>query len=474
MTDAAATNPGGTDAAAFLAAIVASSDDAIVGKSLDGTILSWNAAAERIFGYRAEEIIGRSIRTLIPADRQAEEDAIIACVSRGERVPTFETVRLRKDRSTVPIAVTVSPVRDADERIVAASKIARDITEMKRVRAQLEESEERFRLLADNMSQLAWIADQRGSIGWYNRRWFEFTGTTLEQMQGWGWKVVHHPDHIDRVTTRWQAHLASGDEWEDTFPLRGADGEYRWFLSRALPIRDADGHIGHWFGRNTDITAMRDAEQRIELLMMEVNHRSKNMLAVIQALARRTAAQGGDFVSRLERRIHAIALNQDLLVNRAWSSVPLDEMVTTQLSIIGDSALQVALEGPELLLTPGAVEAIAMAIHEMATNAVRHGALHSRDGRVAVVWSVEPGEGGRQFAITWIESGGPPVTAPETLGFGTRIIADVPRSKLGADVSIDFPPEGFRWSLRCPVATICQPPAAFGSGKPAHLAPRLG
>ena len=381
---------------------------------------------------------------------------------------------MRKDGTTVSIAVTVSPVRDGEGRIVAASKVARDVTAIKNVRAQLEDSEERFRLLADNMSQLAWIADDEGWISWYNRRWFDFTGTTMEQMLGWGWKDVHHPDHLDRVTARWAEHVANGEEWEDTFPLRGADGEYRWFLSRALPIRDMAGHIGHWFGTNTDITAMRDAEQRIELLMMEVNHRSKNMLAVIQSLARRTAAQGGDFVSRLERRIQAIALNQDLLVNRAWSSVPIDEMVTTQLSVIGELALQVALEGPELLLTPGAVEAIAMAIHEMATNAVRHGALHSRDGHVVVAWRVEPGHDGEQFAITWTESGGPLVAPPQALGFGARIIADVPRSKLGAEVSIDFPPEGFRWSLRCPVATVSQQPATFGGGKPAQFAPQLG
>ncbi|MEO6093080.1 MAG: PAS domain S-box protein [Novosphingobium sp.] len=474
MTDSKAADAGGTDAGAFLAAIVASSDDAIVGKSLDGTILSWNGAAERIFGYAAQEIIGKSIRTLIPPDRQAEEDAIIASVSRGERVPTFETIRLRKDGTTVPIAVTVSPVRDGEGRIVAASKIARDITSIKHVRAQLDDSEERFRLLADNMSQLAWIADETGSISWYNRRWFDFTGTTLEQMLGWGWTKVHHPDHLDRVTRRWEANIASGEEWEDTFPLRGANGEYRWFLSRALPIRDVAGHVGHWFGTNTDITEMRDAEQRIELLMMEVNHRSKNMLAVIQALARRTAAQGGDFVSRLERRIQAIALNQDLLVHRAWSSVPIDEMVTTQLSVIGDSALQVALEGPELLLTPGAVEAIAMAIHEMATNAVRHGALNSRAGQVVVAWRVEPAQDGEQFAITWTETGGPPVVAPEALGFGARIIADVPRNKLGAEVSIDFPPEGFRWSLRCPVATISQQPASFGGDTPVQFASHPG
>lgn len=442
------------EAAAFLAAIVESSDDAIVGKALDGTVLSWNAGAERMFGWTEEEMCGASVRRLIPAERQQEEDDILAAIASGHRVPNFETVRLRKDGSLVHVSVTVSPVRDATGRIVAASKIAHDITATKHVHARLEDSEQRFRMLADNIAQLAWIGDSSGGLFWYNRRWFDFTGTTLDQMLGWGWTTVHHPDHIERVTALWQQHLASGNPWEDTFPLRGADGEYRWFLSRAVPLHDPQGNIVYWFGTNTDITAMRDAEQRIELLMMEVNHRSKNMLAVIQALARRTASQGGDFIPRLEARIHAISANQDLLVNRSWSSVPVREMIDTQLGMLGEAIRQVDRVGPEVMLSPAAAESMAMAIHEMATNAVKFGALCVPDGQVRVAWSLEPGADGEMFAIHWSESGGPEVAPPEVLGFGSRIIDDVPRSKLSAAVSTRYQPDGFNWSLRCPLANV--------------------
>lgn len=135
--------------------------------------------------------------------------------------------------------------------------------------AALRESEEKFRDLADNMSQFAWTADANGWIYWYNQRWFDYTGTTLEEMQGWGWKKVHHPDHVDRVVEKIQLSWDTGDPWEDTFPLRSKDGEYRWFLSRALPIRDEDGKIVRWFGTNTDIhedrqtrLALTESEQR--------------------------------------------------------------------------------------------------------------------------------------------------------------------------------------------------------------------
>src|SRR5262249_49117350 len=127
----------------------------------------------------------------------------------------------------------------------------------------LRESEEKFRNLADNISQLAWTASELGVGTWHNRRWYEFTGTTEEQMLGRGWERVHHPDHLDRVRNKLQQCLQRGEAWEDTFPLRGKDGQYRWFLSRAVPIRDADGKIQSWFGTNTDVTELREAREAL-------------------------------------------------------------------------------------------------------------------------------------------------------------------------------------------------------------------
>jgi PAS domain S-box-containing protein len=126
---------------------------------------------------------------------------------------------------------------------------ARDLAEQ-----ATRESEERFRDMANNISQLAWMADERGSIFWYNQRWFDYTGTTLAQMAGWGWQKVHHPDQVRRVVEKLRHCFQTGEVWEDTFPLRGRDGSYRLFLSRAVPIRDADGKVLRWFGTNTDIS----------------------------------------------------------------------------------------------------------------------------------------------------------------------------------------------------------------------------
>jgi len=153
-----------------------------------------------------------------------------------------------------------------------------DVTRQQQAESALKSSELTFRTLADNIPQLAWMADADGNIFWYNNRWFAYTGTTLQEMQGWGWAKVHHPEHVDRVVALYRKRIVEDQEtWEDTFPLRGADGHYRWFLSRAVPIRDEEGHVLRWMGTNTDITLQREAEEALQ----QSNQRKDDFLAML-------------------------------------------------------------------------------------------------------------------------------------------------------------------------------------------------
>jgi len=158
-----------------------------------------------------------------------------------------------------------------------------------RLHESLRESEERFRTMAENIPQLAWMARADGHIYWYNRRWYEYTGTTAESQAGWGWRSVHHPEHLEAVAAKWAAAVHAGELWEDTFPLRGKDGQYRWFLSRAYPIRDEQGRIIRWFGTNTDVTAQREAEEALrrhqEVLEETVRRRTEEVTRTQRALA---------------------------------------------------------------------------------------------------------------------------------------------------------------------------------------------
>lgn len=178
-----------------------------------------------------------------------------------------------------------------------------DVTDLVESRRLAEESERRFRLLADNMSQFAWMADGTGSIFWYNQRWYDYTGTTLDEMRGWGWKAVHHPDHVERVVAKISACFQSGEVWEDTFPLRGKDGAYRWFLSRAIPIHDAHGTVIRWFGTNTDITRQRELEQEKDGFIAIASHELKTPVASLklyaQALGRQFRKAGDERTAQL-------------------------------------------------------------------------------------------------------------------------------------------------------------------------------
>jgi PAS domain S-box-containing protein len=442
----------------FYAALVESADDAIVAKNTDGIVISWNNAAERLFGWTSEEMVGGSIRRLLPADRQNEEDHILERIRRGERVHPFYTKRLHKDGHLLDVEVSVSPVRDGEGRIIGASKLARDVGEFLRIQRAMRESEERFRMLAENISQFAWIADPSGHIFWFNKRWYEFTGLTADDPVDFEGKRVVHPDHAERVFAKYIKAIKAGEEYEDTFPMRAKDGQYCWFLSRANPIRDERGNITCWFGTNTDITEQREQAEQIRLLLMEVNHRSKNMLTTIQALARRSAPDDEGFISRFEDRVQSLAINQDILVGRAWREVPLDELVRLQLAFIRDAPGEFRIGGPPLSLTPRAAEVIGMAIHELATNSLKYGALSAERGSVDIGWSRRPD--GHGLMLWWREQGGPPAEEPKHHGFGTTLIRDVPRHNLGAQVSLRYHADGVCWELACDDSALAHATAA--------------
>ncbi len=376
---------------AQLAALVESSSDIIIGESLNGTITSWNRGAEKLLGYTAEEMIGNSMTNLVPPDRAGELLGLLEKVNRGEPVENFESVRRRKNGQNIDVSITISPIRDSAGVLVGVSKIAKDITERNRTRAEilqsretlrrtldaarigywdlnlstlvatrshwhdrifgyeqmlpewnyetflshvhpddrsrvdqqfqlalatesewdfecqitrpngalawiwahgkpftdatsaarqmvgmvcditdrknmelaLRSSEERFRLMVNSIPQLAWIAHPDGSIYWYNQRWYDFTGATPDQMRNWGWQSVLNPEASLTIEKRWQDAILAGQPFDMEFSLRGADGKYRAFLTRVEPLKDPGGRVLQWFGTNTDVETLKQAEKAI-------------------------------------------------------------------------------------------------------------------------------------------------------------------------------------------------------------------
>jgi len=253
------------EASLWLAAVVDSSDDAIVSKDLNSIITSWNAGAQRLFGYTAREAIGHSVTMLMPEDRKAEEIHLLERIRRGERVEHYETVRQRKDGTQFEVSLTVSPVKDATGRIVGASKIARDISERKRHQEALRTSEERFRLLAGNAPVGIFLSDESGACVFVNARWSDMAGLSPSQAMGNGWAAAIHPDDREGVLAGWHQAVARGHPSVSEFRFQRPDGTVAWVHGSAVRFIGNESFQGY-LGSCVDITQRKHAELQTQFL----------------------------------------------------------------------------------------------------------------------------------------------------------------------------------------------------------------
>ena len=295
----------------------------------DGLILRANRAQLQMLGYSEEEYVGHHIADFF-ADNEVIRDILQRTLA-GERIDDYPA-RLRcKDGSIRDVLIDSNALFEGS-RFVHARCFTRDITDRKRFEGALRESEEKLRLLADTIPQLAWMAKPDGHIFWYNRRWYEYTGTTTQEMEGWGWQSVHDAAVLPEVLTRWKGSIASGEPFEMVFPLKGADRLFRPFLCRVNPLHDANGRVITWFGTNTDISdikrmedELRDADRRKDEFLAMLAHELRNPLAPLRnslqlmKIPRVDAATTQRMRDIMERQVnHLVRLVDDLLdVSRA-------------------------------------------------------------------------------------------------------------------------------------------------------------
>ncbi len=246
------------------AAIVESSDDAIVSKNLDGIIVSWNAAAERLFGYSEAEALGESITMLIPDELREKESILLQRLRTDERVEHYETVRIAKGGNRVAVSLTISLVRDSTGKIVGFSKIARDITDRKRAEQVLRESEERFRLIADNAPVLIWMSGTDKLCNFFNQGWLNFTGRSIEAELGDGWTSGVYPEDLHRCLEVYSTSFDARVDFEMEYRLRRFDGEYRWLVDYGVPRFESDGTFCGYIGTCVDITERKSLAKALQ------------------------------------------------------------------------------------------------------------------------------------------------------------------------------------------------------------------
>jgi PAS domain S-box-containing protein len=428
-----------------LAAIVDSSDDAIISKDLDGTINSWNSAAERLFGYTAEEVIGKSVTILIPQDRQDEESFIIGRIRRGERVDHYETVRRRKDGNLIDVSLTVSPVRDMQGGIIGASKIARDITQRSRdVEAAL-----LLASIVESSDDAIISKDLDGTITSWNKGAERVLGYMAEEIIGKNIKVLIPPEYQKEEETIIE-RVRRGQRIEHYETIRQRKHGSLINVSLTIsPLKNAQGEIIGASKIARDITERKRSEAQITLLAREAEHRAKNILATVQATVHLSQSDTPEGLKRaIEGRIQALANVHRLFVESRWAGAEIQNLVKEELAAYSqDNETRLQIDGPKLLLEPNAAQAIAVTLHELATNAAKYGALSVSGGHVQVEWSREPN--GR-LVLRWTEKDGPPVKPPTRKGFGTRAIEAMIRGQLKGELRFDWRAAG----LVCEISIV--------------------
>jgi two-component sensor histidine kinase len=269
-----------------------------------------------------------------------------------------------------------------------------------------------------------------------------------------------HPDDVERFWAVREASLDPADPkpYANEYRLRRRDGDVRWVESRGLAYCEGAGperQVVNFVGTVQDITERKEREEKEHLLMREINHRAKNMLSVVDAIAHQTATRNPeDFIERFSERIQALSANQDLLVRNEWNGVEIADLARAQLAHFADLiGSRIAVRGPGLRLKAAAAQAIGLALHELATNAGKYGALSTDAGRVDIRWGIN----GDTLVMNWTEHEGPPVSAPKRRGFGTIVMETMAERSVDGKVDLDYAPAGLTWRLTCPAANALEP-----------------
>ena len=429
----------------------------------DGTLIEANASALSAGGLARAEVLDRKLWENAwfnhdPKVIKQIKDAVRR-VADGETVRQDVSVRVRGD-TRMTIDFMLAPVLDDAGRVHLLVPSGFDITERKRAETALRRSRDTYLNLIESNPFGVYLIDSdfrvaRVSTG--AKRAFENVDPLIGRDFAEVLRIIWQEPFASEVTALFRRTLQTGEKYhsKDTMERRGdldRDESYDWQIERVTLPDGSHGVVCYFY----DMTDRRRHEEQIQYLMGEVNHRAKNLLAVVQAIAAQTARTGdpATFAVRLSERIHGLAAGHDLLVRNQWEGVGVAELVQAQLAHLADMFdNRVVFDGPQLRLSPSAAQGIGMALHEMGTNAIKYGAVSNAEGRIRITWGIAA-EPEPSFSMQWIEDGGPEVTPPKHEGFGTRVIQRMVEGALAGVVVVEYRKEGFIWTLNAPLSNL--------------------
>ena len=425
----------------------------------DGRWLRVNGALCRILGYPVDELLTKSFQDVTYPDDLAADLAQVQLVREG-KIDSYDAEKryLRNDGTIIWARKTVGCVRKDDESIDYLVCVIEDISARKQAENELRENEDRFRSSLLHCPLPILLFDDREQILAISQSWLEQSGYLREELRRVeDWTVRAYGERSGEVLEQIRQTIIMSTEPEARsaeLVIRTKDGRGRlWsFVSSALATQSDGRRLFICVAQ--DVTDQKAHEEHIHLLMREINHRAKNMLSIVLSIARQTAArEREDFIERFTERIQALAANQDLLIRNEWQGVDVEDLVRAQLAHLADLVgSRITVHGSPVRLNATAAQAIGLALHELATNASKYGALAADAGGVDVDWRLESD----LFAMSWIERDGPRVSRPERCGFGSVVVASMVEQTLNGEVQLDYAPSGLVWHLTCSAANALE------------------
>lgn len=437
-----------------------------------GVILQYNRRAVEIWGRapkpgQTHDEFNESNRFRMLDGTPVARSLLSEVLATGKPVRDAERIVERADGTTTIVSVSIDPLRNAKGELVGAVNCFTDITERKRVDGALEQSrlhalEQEQRLAATYEHAAIGITEiaPDGRLIRVNEATCAITGFSREELLSVRLFTHTHPDDADPDRDAFRKQVAGElDFYSVEKRLVRKDGRVIWLSVRSSPVRDADGHLLYIVRVIQDITERKGAEQRAKLLIDELNHRVKNTLATVQSLASQTARGAPtpqDFRERFEGRLIALSKAHDQLTQHHWESADLRDLLSGSFAPYpGAVPGRVSLRGEDIVLRPRAVLTLAMAVHELVTNAVKYGALSVPGGRIEIRWQpVEEPEGRKFLRIDWVEEGGPTVVEPQQRGFGSKLIEGSIAAELGGRARLTYAPEGLRCEMMIPLEAV--------------------
>jgi PAS domain S-box-containing protein len=441
--------------------VLESIGDAFYSVDADWRITYVNAQAARLLAHSPEALVGRMFWDVFPGTQgDPSPPRRFLLQAMADRQPCEMEVLSRAVNRWM--LLRVYPRADG-----GLSAFSQDITERKQMEETLRASDAHFQAVANLGPDLLWRHDRDRRKSWYNDRWRSYTGMpgTTTDFRGWtqvhaeerGWALTH-PDDLERVRQILTGALQDRGPLSYEARIRRSDGVYRWFLVRYQPAFDSDGQVTDWFGAATDIDNLKQLQNQQQLLVAELQHRTRNLIGVIRSVARQTvesAASLNDFAERFNDRLEALSRVQGFLSQSP--SAGLAQLLEAELTAHGIEAKapRVVLEGPNVDLPAGSVQTLALVVHELTTNALKHGAFASPAGSLSVSWSLRTESEGPFLTLIWRESGvamKEDSGRPMRRGFGLHLIERALPYQLGATTSIEFTADGMVCRMELPIA----------------------